>query len=39
MQQYDYLVEPDDDEEELPDVIQPAGDAVPICGLCFAERL
>ncbi len=38
MEYYDYLVEPDD-EEELPDVIQPAGDAVPICGLCFAEKL
>lgn len=39
MAYYDYLAEPDDDEEELPDVIQPESDVVPICGLCFAERL
>ena len=39
MQQYDYLWEPSDDDEELPDVIQPPPVATPVCGLCFAERL
>lgn len=37
--QYDYYWEPSDDDEELPDVIQPEPEATPICGLCFAERL
>jgi hypothetical protein len=39
MQQYNYSWEPSDDDEELPDVIQPDPRPAPICGLCFAERL
>jgi hypothetical protein len=35
----DLLKDPPDTEEDIPDILQPPGPAVPVAGLCFAERL